>query len=96
MKQNFDNDSDFRYGPAGNRSPTAYNVNAVVNSPAGQALNRLQLMPSAQHIRKIRTEATVECHMKNQTADAVCRPLEKPCLFNISADPCEQNNLAEQ
>lgn len=95
-KQNADFYFNWRYGPAGQRSPTTYNINAVINSPAGQALNKLQLMPSAQHIRKMRAEATVECRAKNQTTDSVCRPLEKPCLFNIVADPCEQNNLADQ
>lgn len=85
---------DAWYGPAGTRTTTAYNVNAVVQSVAGQALIRLNLLPNAQDIRKIRLSATVEC--LNQTKETICRPLEKPCLFNINVDPCEKNNLAEQ
>lgn len=78
------------------RSSTAYNVNAVSLSLAGKALNQLHLLPSEQHMRKMRTDATVECSNKNQTSESICRPLEKPCLFNTREDPCEQNNLADQ
>lgn len=83
------------YGPAGTRTATAYNVNAVVQSAAGQALTRLNLLPSILDIRKIRLSATIDCS-NNQTKESACRPLEKPCLFNINTDPCETNNLAEQ
>lgn len=83
------------YGPAGARSQTAYNAINVVQSPAGRALHRLKLLPSVQHMRQMRVEATVRC-ISNQTIDPICRPLEKPCLFNIEDDPCEQQNLAEQ
>lgn len=83
------------YGPAGLRSLTAYDVNAVTRCPAGQALDKLHLLPSVQEMRSIRTEAIVDC-IKNQTAHNICRPLEKPCLFNIQEDPCEANNLAEK
>lgn len=85
---------DHWYGPAGSRASTAYNTNVVTHCTAGQALNQFHLLPSVQHIRKMRSDATVECP-KNQTERA-CRPLENPCLFNIETDPCEQNNLAEQ
>lgn len=90
---NYKGDWDKWYGPAGIRSETAYNANAVAHSAAGQALSRLNLLPPVQLMRRIRTQATVECP-KNQTIE-ICRPLEKPCLFNIDADPCEQNNVAE-
>lgn len=92
---NYNGAWDSWYGPAGIRTATSYNVNAVIQSPAGQALNRMNLLPSATNIRKIRIEATVNC-TKNQTSESICRPLEKPCLFNVDEDPCEQNNLAEQ
>lgn len=93
---NYNGAWDHWYGPAGIRSSTAYNVNTVINSVAGQVLSRINLLPSVQNIRTIRTEATIDCST-NQTVESIqCRPLEKPCLFNIDEDPCEQNNLAEQ
>lgn len=92
---NYNGAWDQWYGPAGIRSTTAYNANAVSHCLAGQALSHLHLLPSIQHIRKMRSEATVDCS-KNQEMESVCRPLEKPCLFNINLDPCEQNNMAEE
>lgn len=70
-------------------------MNSVLQSAAGQALTRLNLLPSVQEIRSIRLDATIDC-LSNQTKENTCRPLEKPCLFNINTDPCETNNLAEQ
>lgn len=83
------------YGPAGIRSSSAYNANAVACSAAGQALNRLNLLPTVQNMREIRTEATINC-VKNQTTETICRPLEELCIFNINTDPCEQNNVAKE
>lgn len=67
----------------------------MTQSPAGQALSRLDLLPTTQEMRKIRSEATVEC-LNDQGKETICRPLDKPCLFNIIIDPCEKNNLADQ
>lgn len=83
------------YGPAGHRSQSAYNVINVVQSPAGLALHRLNLLPSVPNMRRMRIDATVKC-TSNRTIEPICRPLEKPCLFNVENDPCEQQNLAEQ
>lgn len=83
------------YGPAGPRSQTSYNAINVVQSPAGKALHRLDLLPSVQHMRRMRVDATVKC-LSNQTIEPVCRPMDKPCLFNVEIDPCEQQNLAEK
>lgn len=92
---NYNGAWDLWYGPAGIRAPTAYDVNAVTKCPAGQALTRLNLLPKETDIRDIRNKAIIDCS-KNVTTANICRPLEKPCLFNIQLDPCEQNNLAEQ
>ena len=35
----------------------------------------------------------LKCDPSHQTE---CRPLEKPCLFDVVSDPCEYNNLYEQ
>lgn len=66
----------------------------MIQSAAGQALTRLKMLPSAREIREIRLSATIDCG--NQSNETICKPLEKPCLFNINVDPCERNNLAEQ
>jgi hypothetical protein len=44
---------------------------------------------------KLREEAEVRCEGGNYTnASMECRPLERPCLFNLKSDPCERVNLA--
>lgn len=92
---NYNGAWDKWYGPAGIRTPSAYNANAVTQSAAGQAISQLNLLPSTQNMRKIRLQATVDC-LNDQTKEIICQPLEKPCLFNINVDPCEKNNLADQ
>lgn len=90
---------DSWYGPAGNRAATAYSTNLVLQSPAGKALHRQNVLPDARDIRKLRDLANVICAhdpAQNVTFVTECRPLEKPCLYNIEIDPCEQYNLAER
>lgn len=84
------------YGPAGTRTPASYNANGVVQSLAGKAISQLKLMPSIPTIRKLRDEANVNCLSNKTQPISICRPLEKPCLFNTNEDPCEQNNLSDQ
>lgn len=90
---------DSWYGPAGNHATTAYNTNLVLQSPAGKALHRQNMLPDVREIRKIRDEANVVCaydEEHNTTVFTACRPLEKACLFNVDMDPCEQYNLADK
>ncbi|GFT42622.1 arylsulfatase B [Nephila pilipes] len=42
-----------------------------------------------------RLGSEIECNGTPETANE-CNPLETPCLFNITADPCEMNNIAFQ
>lgn len=90
---------DSWYGPAGNRDSAAYNINLLLQSPAGKALHRQKMLPDVRDIQKLREQANVVCAYNeelNATIATECRPLEKPCLYNIDIDPCEQYNLADK
>lgn len=86
------------YGPAGNRQPSAYSTDVVLQCAAGKALAKLDMLPSAERIRTLRADANVECYLgrSNETDYSECLPLAGPCLFNIHQDPCELNNVAER
>ncbi|XP_041973340.1 calnexin-like [Aricia agestis] len=86
---NYNGNWDGWYGPSGREG--AYDVASLATSPAGQAITQLGLLPDIQKILQLREEATVQC----SGAVTPCRPLEAPCLFDIEADPCELNNLAD-
>lgn len=43
---------------------------------------------------KLRDAATVRCNYDNKGTP--CNSTLSPCIFNITEDPCEQNNLADQ
>lgn len=45
-----------------------------------------------EDVKDLRYDATVKCNPRKFAIS--CDPTEKPCLFNIIDDPCEQNNLA--
>ncbi|EDV39291.1 uncharacterized protein Dana_GF25237 [Drosophila ananassae] len=63
----------------------------IRNSPASRALTRLDLRRlTQQRIAGLRRSAAVHCGDFQRS----CNPLLEDCLFDISADPCEQNNLA--
>lgn len=51
---------------------------------------------SDQSIRELRDLATIKCLYENSTEGVACNPLESPCLFDLDADPCEQQNLYEK
>lgn len=69
---------------------TRYAV-TVRNSAASRALSRFDLRRLTQpRIAAIRRSAGVQCADFHRA----CNPLLEECLYDISADPCEQNNLA--
>ncbi|GFW13553.1 arylsulfatase B [Trichonephila clavipes] len=43
-----------------------------------------------------RINATISCVQPPPEGNGGCDPSQSPCLFNIAADPCEYNNLAEK
>lgn len=72
----------------------------ILQSHVGKALwpfsinvdNEVEDLLSATSIEQLRSNGRISCGDNNSIND--CNPLEKPCLFNITADPCERNNLA--
>ncbi|KAH8264831.1 hypothetical protein KR038_002733 [Drosophila bunnanda] len=63
----------------------------IRNSAASRALSRFDLRRlTQQRITAIRRSAGVRC-ADLQTS---CNPLLEECLYDITMDPCEQNNLA--
>lgn len=49
-----------------------------------------------RNISGLRQQARIECPATTEDEHTPCLPLEAPCLFDIEADPCEQNNLYEE
>lgn len=94
---NYKGDWDSWYGPDGVRNVSSYNVEEIFQSPAGKAIRSLNLMPSEEIIRGLRSKAAVNCRKQIETDSTqfTCEPLISPCLFNVMDDPCEEFNLAE-
>ncbi|CAB3235666.1 unnamed protein product [Arctia plantaginis] len=89
---NYGGDWDGWYGPSGREG--AYNLDLVLMSEAGVAISDMGMMPSKEKMTEIRDEATVKC---NESIPIIsCKPLKKPCIYDIKEDPCERQNLAEQ
>ncbi|XP_037824266.1 arylsulfatase B [Lucilia sericata] len=67
----------------------------VKSTPVWQELHKLT--SSANHnISKLRDSATIQCLYDHATEGIPCNPLQSPCLFDLDADPCEQQNLYEK
>ncbi|XP_037817226.1 arylsulfatase J isoform X2 [Lucilia sericata] len=86
------------YGPAGDRDARSYDYKAIRSCYAGRALATLNMLPTPADITRMRSESNIDCtarrpYLKQGT---VCKPLVKPCLFNIRDDPCEIYNLAQK
>lgn len=79
----------------GDNNPYNY-ARKVLNSEASQAIQSVQkpyqrLTP--EKIFEIRRKATVQC--QNSVHKNPCDLTKAPCLFDLSSDPCEENNLAD-
>ena len=66
----------------------------LFDSEAGKCLTQHGIKFTG-NLKERRLQAEVVCGDKPSTA-IPCLPLKAPCLFDISQDPCEYNNLASQ
>uniref|UniRef100_A0A1B6DDM5 Sulfatase N-terminal domain-containing protein n=2 Tax=Clastoptera arizonana TaxID=38151 RepID=A0A1B6DDM5_9HEMI len=77
-------------------SDQQYDMYAIVNSQVTDAVKHTtRPLPDKNHIIGTRNYALTRCAGTDKTSPP-CRLKISPCLFNITADPCEQNNLADQ
>ncbi|XP_070560404.1 arylsulfatase B-like [Ptychodera flava] len=44
----------------------------------------------------LKSPLKIDCGPKPENASTNCKPAEKPCLYDISKDPCEFTNLADK
>lgn len=70
---------------------------SIMNSSVGQALAPYSLSNlTALAIERRRQTSIITCNNVPMPTDKLfqCFPLERPCLFNITEDPCERINIA--
>lgn len=85
------------YGPSG-RDDKDYNITQVLSSLSATSLSEIGLdLPSKAKITRLRQKVEVKCK-KGQMGNnrTPCLATQQVCLFNITADPCELDNLAFQ
>lgn len=78
---------------------------SILQSPVGKALwpfsvsedNHVEDLLSATEIERLRQDGRITCNNVPFSSSklSLCNPLLKPCLFNITDDPCERQNLAQ-
>ncbi|PSN50827.1 Arylsulfatase B [Blattella germanica] len=95
ITQGSSSNGDDYYGDSGKTSNNPpYNVSAVLNSDAGIALSQISRHKvQSQEILQIREEVTVTCPEQENATPCIPKT-DTVCLFNLTADPCETNNLA--
>lgn len=67
-------------------------LDLVLNSQTGRTLKLKNNAATRQRILNIREGLKVGC---NSAPITPCSILQKPCLFKIFEDPCENTNLAD-
>lgn len=68
----------------------------IRNSSVWQILSKFNANSEMADITALRTEASINCLYNDSNIGISCNPLIEPCLFDIEADPCEQNNVYDK
>lgn len=71
-----------------------YRPKAVLQSLAGMALATVNAPLTAANILKLRKQATVTCSTSANNTN--CDIFRGSCLFDLSVDPCEMNDLSTE
>ena len=77
-------------GPSGRQG--RYKFNKLFNSEVAKIIRDITPLPSKSKIEMLRKSASLNC-LKPSGRSTPCRPLQQVCLFNITADPCEFDNV---
>nr|UNO37562.1 sulf2 [Psylliodes hospes] len=79
-----------------NNEDQSYNLNGVLESPAGKVANKINYSPlSPDEYELIRSKATINC-LDGKAKRNPCDPVGGSyCLYDIPSDPCEENDLAK-
>ncbi|KAK9731198.1 Sulfatase [Popillia japonica] len=87
---------DSYYGETGeeNLEPVVYNTTAIAKSPAAKAIDKVSYSPTSEfEYMSLRELATLRCldpSVKRTECDLSDGGI---CLFNLTKDPCEEDNM---
>ena len=78
-------------GPSGRQG--TYKINKIFNSEVAKSISGMRgiKIPPKPRLEALRQQANIHCEKPRRAS--LCKPLQQACLFNITADPCEFNNL---
>lgn len=90
---------DSWYGPSGveyGQPPSMYEWVFERGSPVRDILQRNNWWIGKDPDAELYGRARIACGQPSSSSASDCKPEVKPCLFNITADPCECTDLANQ
>lgn len=67
-----------------------YDAGTVLSSMTARAIAACTTLVTKQELEDLRRQATIRCDGQDIKP---CRPLRKPCIFDVLSDPCERQNL---
>jgi hypothetical protein len=76
--------------PAREGGGPKYDAGSVLRSVTARAIASCTTLVTKQELEDLRHQATIRCNGSDFKA---CRPLRKPCVFDVLSDPCERQNL---